>query len=292
MSRAVFAAGVLVAAVLAVVALAAPVGAADYSIPEGANTRCFECHAQPDLGTIEVEGETKSLTVTPEDVHGSIHARLDCTACHAGFQPREHMPEETAGWYQQAELEGCKDCHADQFGMYNQSFHGNLVMKEGSTDAPSCADCHGSHDIVSPSAPGFRESVPEMCGRCHGERTETYEDTYHGKTFGMGETTRAVCTDCHGHHRILPESDPDSWVSDRNVAKTCGKCHEHASEKFASFLVHVDVSSPRSSLSVWAMEFNHNLLIIGLFVVGGLHCFLYFYRGLREGIYLSGRRKH
>jgi hypothetical protein len=282
--------GLVAAAAMA--ALAAPARAAEFSIPEGANTRCFECHASPDIGTIEVEGETKSLQVTPEDTHGSIHQRLDCTACHAGFLPREHTPEETEGWYEQAELEGCRDCHADQFGMYDQSFHGDLVMQEGSTDAPSCADCHGSHDITRTSVPEFREGVPEMCGRCHGERTETYEDTYHGKTFRMGETTRAVCTDCHGHHRILPESHPESWVSDERAAETCGACHENASPKFASFLVHVDPTSPRSSLSVWAMEFNHTLLIIGLFAVGGLHCFLYFYRGLREGIYLSGRRKH
>lgn len=280
------------AAVVALVAFGAPVRAIEYSLAQGENGRCFKCHAQPDLGTIEVEGETKSLTVTPQDVHGSIHSRLDCTACHAGFQPREHTPEETEGWYQQAELDGCKDCHADQFSMYNQSFHGNLVMKEGSSEAPSCADCHGSHDIISPSAAGFRDTILPMCSRCHGEKADTYLDTYHGKTFRLGETSRAVCTDCHGHHRILPESNPDSLVSDRNVTATCGECHPNASRKFASFMVHVDPQSPRSSLSVWAMEINHTLLIIGLFTVGGLHCFLYFYRGLREGIYLSGKRKH
>jgi hypothetical protein len=291
-NRSAFAGGILVTAVLALVALAAPAGAVDFSLAEGANARCFECHSEADVGTIVIEDETRSLTVTPDDTHDSIHVRLDCTACHAGFQAREHTAEETSGWYQQAELDGCKDCHADQFGMYNQSFHGNLVMKEGSTAAPSCADCHGSHGIISPGAPGFRDTILPMCGRCHGEKVDTYLDTYHGKTFRMGETTRAVCTDCHGHHRILPESNPDSWVSDRHVAETCGKCHEHASRKFASFLVHVDVTSPRSSLSVWAMELNHNLLIVGLFLVGGAHCFLYFYRGFREGIYLRDERKH
>jgi hypothetical protein len=289
---------VFVCAVAALVALVVALAAAEaavaqeFPLAQGENERCFECHEQPDLGTIEVEGETRSLTVGPRDVHDSIHSRLDCTACHVGFLPGEHTAEETEGWQHQAQLESCRACHADQFGMYNQSFHGNLVMEEGSTDAPSCADCHGSHHIISPAAAGFRDGILPMCGRCHGENTETYLDTYHGKTFRLGETTRAVCTDCHGHHRILPESNPGSWVSRENVTETCGQCHEHASERFASFLVHVDVTSPSSSLSVWAMELNHNVLIVGLFVMGGLHCFLYFYRGLKEGLYLRGKRQH
>lgn len=289
MSRHAFLGTVLVTAVLAVVAFAAPAGAIEFSLAHGANGRCFVCHAKPDIGTVVVEGERKSLVVTADDTHDSIHSRLDCTACHVGLQPREHTAEETLGWYQQAKLLGCSDCHADQFTMYSKSFHGDLVLGENDKKAPSCADCHGSHGIISPGAPGFRETVLPMCSRCHGERSETYLDTYHGKAFRMGATTRAVCTDCHGYHEILPQADPASMVSDRNVARTCGKCHKHASGKFASFLVHVDPTSPKSSMSVWVMELNHKLLIVGLFLVGGLHCFLYFYRGLKEGLYSRGR---
>jgi hypothetical protein len=39
---------------------------------------------------------------------------------------------------------------------------------------------------------------------------------------------------------------------------------------------------------VWLMEMSHSLLIAGLFLFGGLHCFMYFYRGLREGLYARG----
>jgi len=104
----------------------------------------------------------------------------------------------------------------------------------------------------------------------------------------MGETSTAVCTDCHGHHEILPKSDPDSSVSSQNVVATCGQCHENASRRFSSFLVHVDRSTPSSSFWVWVMEINHSVLIAVLFTFGGLHCFLYFYRGLREGMYHRG----
>ena len=275
-------------ALLTVGVLAAPAGADTFTIPKGASDRCLDCHAKPDLGTIEVNGVTKSLTVSKDEWHDSVHSRLDCTACHAGFEAREHTPGETEGWYTQAKLTACSDCHADEFTMYDKSFHGDLVMNEGSTSAPACGDCHGSHGIISPSSAEFRPSVIGMCTRCHGEKSETYMDTYHGKSFRLGETSTAVCTDCHGHHAILPRSNPASSVSPENVVATCGKCHEDASTKFASYLVHVDRSTPKSSLWVWLMEINHSVLIGVLFVFGGLHCFMYFYRGLREGLYHRG----
>ena len=288
MSSRAFLGTFLVIALFATVMLAASAEAADFSLPQGANGRCLSCHAKPDLGTIVVNGVRKSLTVTQGMLHDSVHSRLDCTACHAGFQPREHTAEETAGWYEQAKLTACSDCHADQFAMYSGSFHGSLVMGKNDKRAPSCGDCHGSHGIISPASPGFRATVLDMCGRCHGEKSATYLDTYHGKSFRLGQTSTAVCTDCHGNHKILPQSNPDSTVSKQNVVGTCGKCHEHASTKFASFLVHVDRSTPKSSLWVWLMEINHSVLIGVLFVFGGLHCFLYFYRGLREGLYHRG----
>jgi predicted CXXCH cytochrome family protein len=275
-------------ALLTVVVLAAPAGAVQFSIGHGADERCLDCHAKPDLGTIVVNGERKSLTVDVNAWHGSMHSRLDCTACHAGFQPREHTAAEADGWYMQAKLTACSDCHSDQFIMYSGSFHGNLVMNESSKKAPACGDCHGSHGIIGPSSPAFRAAVPDMCGRCHGDKESTYLDTYHGKSQSLGGTSTAVCTDCHGSHRILPQSNPASAISAQNVAATCGKCHAHASTRFASFLVHVDRSTPKSSLWVWLMEINHSILIGVLFVFGGLHCLLYFYRGLREGLYHRG----
>lgn len=276
------------AAACFLLAAAAPVSAVTFTIPTGKTDRCLECHAEPDLGTVDVNGVEKSLTIDVDEWHGSIHARMDCTACHAGFEARDHTAEETEGWYEQAKLTACSDCHASEFKMYDQSFHGDLVMGEGSEEAPACGDCHGSHGIVDPASTEFRESIPDVCGHCHGEKEETYLDTYHGKSVLLGESSRAVCIDCHGYHKILPKSDPESTVSSQNVVATCGKCHENANTRFSSFLVHVDRSTPSSSLWVWLMEINHAVLIGVLFTLGGLHCFMYFYRGLKEGLYRRG----
>ena len=278
------------AAACLVLAAAAPAFAITFTIPTGKTDPCLECHGKPDLGTITVNGEQKSLTVDQDAWHDSMHSRMDCTACHAGFQAREHTAEETKGWYRQAKLTACSDCHSSEFKMYDQSFHGNLVMGEGSNKAPACGDCHGSHGIIDPKSKEFRESIPDVCGRCHGEKEETYLDTYHGKSVILGDLSRAVCTDCHGYHKILPQSDPASTVSKQNVVATCGQCHENANTRFSSFLVHVDRSTPSSSFWVWLMEINHAVLIGVLFTLGGLHCVMYFYRGLREGMYRRGNR--
>jgi hypothetical protein len=279
---------VLAAACLVPFLAAAPARAVTFTIPVGADDRCLACHARPGLGTVDVNGQKKSLTISSDGFHASMHGRLDCTSCHAGFEARQHTPAETAGWLEQAKRTACSDCHATEFKMYDKSFHGDLVMNEGSTKAPMCADCHGSHSIVDPTSAAFRKSIPGVCGRCHGEKSATYMDTYHGKSVLLGDLTRAVCTDCHGYHSILPASNPASTINPGNVVETCGKCHKNASARFSSFLVHVDRSTPRSSLWVWLMEMNHAVLIGVLFTLGGLHCFLYFYRGLREGMYHRG----
>ena len=279
---------VLLGAFCVLLAAAGPAAAITFTIPTGKSDRCLACHSKPDLGTVDVNGVEKSLTISKDTWHSSMHSRLDCTACHAGFEAREHTATETQGWYTQAKLTACSDCHASEFKMYDQSFHGNLVMNEGSTKAPACGDCHGSHGIIDPTSKEFRATIPDVCGRCHGEKSATYLDTYHGKSVEMGDLSRAVCTDCHGYHKILPKSDPNSSVNARNIVATCGKCHDNANAKFSSFMVHVDRSTPHSSLWVWLMEMNHAILIGVLFTLGGLHCFLYFYRGLKEGLYRRG----
>jgi predicted CXXCH cytochrome family protein len=279
---------ILLGAFCVLLAAAGPAAAITFTIPTGKSDRCLACHAKPGLGTVDVNGSEKSLTISRDTWHSSMHSRLDCTACHAGFEAREHTAAETQGWYRQAKLTACSDCHASEFKMYDQSFHGNLVMNEGSTQAPACGDCHGSHGIINPASQAFRATIPAVCGRCHGEKSATYLDTYHGKSNALGDMSRAVCTDCHGYHKILPKSDPASSVNTRNIVATCGKCHDNANAKFSSFMVHVDRSTPHSSLWVWLMEMNHAILIAVLFTLGGLHCFLYFYRGLKEGLYRRG----
>jgi cytochrome b subunit of formate dehydrogenase len=49
----------------------------------------------------------------------------------------------------------------------------------------------------------------------------------HGQGISRGNGLAPVCTDCHGIHTIKAHIDPNSPVSEQNLARTtCAKCHE------------------------------------------------------------------
>ncbi len=254
------------------------------------NDRCFNCHGlRGTKTTIDVNGQQKSIYVDKSRYERSLHGRLACTSCHIGFKADAHTPDQTANWLQTAKLNACHDCHAQEFNMYRSSFHGNLVFNENSKVAPLCADCHMAHDVVAPNSLAFRMSIPALCSKCHSARETSFLDNYHGKAFYLGRTDAAVCTDCHGGHKILNQSNPQSTISKQNIIATCGKCHPGSNRNFTGFLIHVNPRDPRSSLPVWTFYMAYILLITVVFTFGGVHSGLYIYRGIKDGLY---RRHH
>ena len=282
---------VLAAAVclgLAGVAAASSSGStAESALNASGNGDCFRCHGQQDVKgqTIEVDGRQKSIYVDRAVYEASRHGNLACTSCHIGFKPGPHDAGQTNAWLATAKLTACNNCHADQFEMYRGSFHGSLVFGESSGEAPVCADCHEPHNIMPPDSAEFRASIDGLCARCHPDALKTYLDSYHGKAFYLGEAETAVCTDCHGGHKILPASDPESMVSEQNLVATCAQCHPGANENFAGFMVHVDPQSPSSSFAVFTFYALYIMLIAVVFTFGFVHTALYIYRGIKDGLY-------
>lgn len=255
------------------------------------NDECFSCHGSPDVkdSTIDVNGVPKSIYVDRAVYERSRHGRLACTSCHIGFKPGQHDAEQTEGWLETAKIGACRNCHADVFAMYRGSFHGDLVFGESGGEAPVCADCHEAHDIVPPDSVEFRQQIDGLCARCHEDALQTYLDSYHGKASTLGDLETAVCTDCHGGHRILAASDPESPVNEANLIQTCGDCHPDANENFVQFMVHVDPRSPSSSPLVFTFYAAYVALISVVFTFGFVHSGLYIYRGYKDGLY---RRSH
>ena len=66
---------VLLGALCVLLAAAGPAAAVTFTIPTGKSDRCLACHAKPDLGTVDVNGVEKSLTID----HGHL-ALLDALA--------------------------------------------------------------------------------------------------------------------------------------------------------------------------------------------------------------------
>ncbi len=174
----------------------------------------------------------------------------DCALCHA--DPHETAPTKTLA-YEQQSVDTCGICHSEMVEQFKSSIHGQALAR-GITDAPTCSSCHGAHKIVATSSansPVKGENVVETCGNCHGDvrlnsrfgiatdRISSFERSFHGSALKAGSSTVADCASCHGHHDILPSTDPKSKIHVKNLGKTCGQCHPGAGERFAITTIHL-----------------------------------------------------
>jgi cytochrome b subunit of formate dehydrogenase len=191
------------------------------------NETCLECH---DVASGEIGGTYDGALKI------SAHQDFECVYCHTAIEEVPH-PEEIA-------KVDCGDCHDSEAETYK--YHGRLEVGNGE-DIPSCADCHGKHDILASTEKESRVNplnLPETCGRCHedldlvrkheilyGSAVQTYKSSVHGKASLGGIYFAATCNDCHSAsgtaHRILAPYHPDSPINHFNIPHTCGKCHKN-----------------------------------------------------------------
>ncbi len=201
-----------------------------------ASYSCIVCHA--DKRRSFVLGVHSERGIRCDDCHGGNPAAFETAAAHGGdFRGAPGKREA---------VELCASCHSDPdrmrpFGMstnqlaeFRASPHGQLLLGRGSTDAPSCTDCHDAHTILPPDdarSSVYPTAVAATCARCHqdkelmrpyGLRTdeaERYRESAHGVgLFEHRNFAAPTCAGCHGSHGALP---PD--VSE--VADVCGRCH-------------------------------------------------------------------
>ncbi|MCK5489942.1 MAG: cytochrome c3 family protein, partial [Gemmatimonadetes bacterium] len=210
-----------------------------------ANADCLECHSDPELTGTAPDGSTISMFVDEGPYSVGAHEGTTCAQCHTGVSVLfDDRPCETI-----SSPVDCSICHAEQVTEYQASSHGRLAA-EGVADAPICLDCHEKHatsDKESPVSPTYARNVPELCSTCHQEGevaarriqregediVRGYEMSIHGKgLLESGLVVTATCTDCHGAHTELPESDPNSSVNANRIASTCGQCHHGIEEQF------------------------------------------------------------
>ncbi|MEZ6319361.1 MAG: hypothetical protein R3B49_11525 [Phycisphaerales bacterium] len=234
--------------------------------------RCLQCHGQEHIGELDpaerltmvgtwLEGERPEgasdpevgepagdepatrpgLFIRPHALSGSVHGELRCVECHEDAAQLPHTPKLNVSTCASA-------CHTEAYEQYQGGSH-RMAMDEGDELAPTCASCHGGHDILAISdrrAPQHRLNSLHLCGDCHakhlsepdgadpGERIASYLDSAHARAVTKGGLLfAATCSDCHGAHGVQPASDPRSPVSRERVPETCGKCHEGVNEVYA-----------------------------------------------------------
>ena len=175
----------------------------------------------------------------------------------------------------------CGKCHVKIEQTYRQSVHGQIVPKDGK-HAPVCSDCHTAHRIETPKNGHFKMASDEVCGKCHQDRLAHYRDTYHGKAMALGKpnvaSDVAACYDCHGHHDVLPPSNPRSRLSPKNILATCQQCHPAATMRFTQYKPHANPLDAKSNpLLHWTFLCMTSLLV-GVFVFFGGHTGAWLFR--------------
>jgi predicted CXXCH cytochrome family protein len=213
---------------------------------------CVTCHSS--------QPEPKYSTPAKQFVT-SVHAddRIGCVGCHKGDprDPTVRAHDREGGFTSKPSEQGivtiCGGCHSDapfirrfnarlrtdQGDLFPLSLHGKLATA-GDPNAPTCATCHGYHDVVAVSsllAPTHPRNVANLCARCHenpalmnsyglpiNEKAK-WQRSAHARALLGGNPQAPSCTGCHGPHSATP---PRATT----VGRVCGQCHPDQLEAF------------------------------------------------------------
>ena len=273
-----------------------------WSAAQPADEQCLECHADPRITSLSAqeraawlrlaEGEApaersakqaQKLLVQAEALKGSAHGGMACADCHLGLEALPHgLPVETAA---------CETCHPQPAKEIEAGPHRRGAVK--GRPSPWCLTCHGApHEIPPPGQPlnaQQRLAAVERCSPCHRELAATYRASFHGKAAWLGHGSAAVCSDCHGGHDILPNSDPRSRIAAGSLQTTCGQCHGNVNANFVKFVVHADWRDRQSNPPIFYTWLGMNILLLSVLGVFIPHSLLWLQRSLLA--LLFGRRR-
>jgi formate dehydrogenase gamma subunit len=202
---------------------------------------------------------------------------LDCHDSHDILPPDSSV----SPLYFSRQAETCGQCHVQEAADWVKSVHGKAAAA-GNRDAPTCTDCHAEHKIEALKG-GSALKISDVCSRCHAsvtldsrynlpaDRVKTYGESYHGLAAHYGSTVVADCASCHGYHKVLPSSDPDSTINTNHLIATCGQCHPGANRMFVSGKIHVDpaATSGQRDLSEKINWWVRQVYLTLIFVVVG-----------------------
>lgn len=258
----------------------------DGHVPQPVN--CATCH--------ESESQTFEASAHGIALRDGNVASATCKDCH-GHHEVLHISDRGSPVNAAHLVETCAQCHTEAAADLEESSHGNGHAR-GRREAPNCLDCHSGHQIESLKGASPLKISQDICGKCHASerlntqfrlprrQVDTFFESYHGLAAQGGSTKAANCASCHGWHKILPSTNPESTVHKDNLVKTCGQCHPGIGSNFASGKVHLDDSSDSEVgliVNRWVRRIYLGL-IIGTCGLLGLHNALVFYRKVRASL--------
>ncbi len=246
---------------------------------------CGTCHRTGQKAALRDHATQKDiLEHYQESIHGKgllkagLVVTATCADCHS---PHGELPaKDPASTVNRENIVGtCGKCHRGIYEQFSTSVHSPTVTHT-KEKLPVCSDCHSAHTIGRTDTQDFRLTIMNQCGTCHRELAETYFDTYHGKVSKLGYLKTAKCYDCHGSHDILPVTDPNSRLSRANIVKTCAQCHPGSNRRFAGYLTHATHHDPKKYPALFVVFWGMTGLLVGTFLVAGLHTLAWLPRSL------------
>jgi len=180
--------------------------------PKPSSQDCLACHGDKDLRrSASKPGRPASLFADEAVLKGSVHARLECVACHRTATAPHDSPLPPVQ---------CAGCHDKARAALAGAVHGKVKGPAGA-GAPACASCHGTHDVRPAAA-----MTIDSCASCHARQVQVYRGSVHGRSRQRGDSEAANCRSCHGAaHDVLPKTDARSSTYHLNLPRTCAQCH-------------------------------------------------------------------
>jgi cytochrome b subunit of formate dehydrogenase len=258
---------------------------------------CASCHSNPGL-TKEYEMKyPEAANQYQESIHGRALMEMglivapSCNDCH-GVHDIKRAVDRDSPIHGGNVAKTCGKCHVKVEAIYNESVHGQL-LKDPEKKGPVCSDCHTAHEVEPPKSGHFKMASDARCGRCHDDRLVHYRDTYHGKAMALGKpnvaSDVAACYDCHGHHDVLPPSNPKSRLSEANILGTCKQCHPKANKGFTEYKPHANPLDRKNYPVLHGVFLFMTALLVGVFVFFGAHTVAWLFRAFY--LYLHDTKK-
>ncbi len=258
---------------------------------------CARCHTNAALTSEYKMKDPQAAAHYLDSIHGRALLKMglivapSCNDCH-GVHDIKRTVDRSSPINHANVAKTCGKCHVKVEEVYNKSVHGQLLVK-GDPKGPVCTDCHSAHEIEPPMNGHFKMASDKRCGRCHEDRLTHYRDTYHGKAMALGRPNDAsdvaACYDCHGHHDVLPTSNPNSRLSPTNIVATCQQCHPDANASFAKYVPHANPLDRHNYPQLHVVFILMTTLLIGVFTFFGGHTLMWLVRS--AWLYLHDSKK-
>jgi len=165
---------------------------------------CLSCHLDDPNVRARTSQTAGFIASYDASVHGFAIAHgngkaANCVDCHGSHEMNKGT-NPSSRVNKQNITQTCGKCHAAIAAAFQSSIHG-VALQKGVTEAPTCTNCHGEHNILKhtdPKSPVAAGNVSlQVCSPCHSsvklsqkygftsDRYQSFADSYHGLAGSM-----------------------------------------------------------------------------------------------------------